>query len=93
MSQMDPQLRKRILMFYFAAGINLVMATWVVSVGSGQVASGTLTTITIVFIVFAGLNYYVARYLQKKWAREVRRQGESSPAPQRASEGAGDPTR
>ena len=28
--------RKRMLMFYFAAGINLVMALWVLSVGRGQ---------------------------------------------------------
>jgi hypothetical protein len=81
---MDPRLRKRILMFYFAAGINIVMAVWVFSVGGTQIEGGTLSLITLVFIGFAGLNYYMARSLQKKWARAMRQQREAPPS----SEGA-----
>ena len=67
MSQrMDPaQLRKRMLMFYFAAGVNFLMAFWVWSVGAGQTAAGTLTLIMLVFLAFAGLNYYMARRISK----------------------------
>ena len=67
----DPEffqrLRKRMLMFYFAAGINLVMALWVMSVGVGQVAGGTLVIILGIFLGFAALNFYMARQLRRQW--------------------------
>jgi hypothetical protein len=65
--KLDPvQLRKRVLLFYFAAGVNLLMALWVGSVGgSSQAGGGTVTLVTLVFIGFAGVNYYMARKLQK----------------------------
>ena len=64
--QVDPpQLRKRMLLFYFAAGVNFLMAFWVWSVGAGQAAAGTLTLIMVVFLAFAGLNYYMARRISK----------------------------
>ena len=65
--RLDPvQLRKRVLLFYFAAGVNLLMALWVGSVGAGsQAAGGTVTVVTLVFIGFGALNYYMARKLQK----------------------------
>lgn len=66
--KLDPvQLRKRVILFYFAAGVNLLMAFWVGSVGGGSTQAGgaSVTLITLVFIAFAGLNYYMARKLQK----------------------------
>ncbi|HET7159612.1 MAG TPA: hypothetical protein VFI62_11480 [Burkholderiales bacterium] len=62
------QLRKRMLMFYFAAGVNLLMAFWVFSVGA-QAASGSFTTVMLVFLGFAGVNYYMARKLNKQLNR------------------------
>ncbi|HEV7802138.1 MAG TPA: hypothetical protein VGP15_13770 [Burkholderiales bacterium] len=64
--QLDPQqLRKRMLVFYFACGVNLLMAIWVLTAGGGQVAGGTLTLVELVFIGFAGVNYYMARRIGK----------------------------
>jgi hypothetical protein len=78
--KLDPvQLRKRVMLFYFAAGVNLLMALWVGSVGgSSQAGGGTVTVVTLVFIGFAGLNYYMARKLQKYLKRllEERSAGE-----------------
>jgi hypothetical protein len=74
MSQMDPRYRKRILMFYFAAGINLVMAMWVLTAGTGQVAGGMLGAISLVFLVFAYVNFRFARSLRKRWEEQVRQQ-------------------
>ena len=62
------QLRKRMLMFYFAAGVNLLMAFWVFSVGA-QTAGGTFTAIMLVFLGFAGVNYYMARRIGKQLQR------------------------
>jgi hypothetical protein len=71
------QLRKRMLMFYFAAGVNLLMAFWVFSVGA-QAASGSFTTVMLVFLGFAGVNYYMARRIGK----QLRRMQMQSGAPQ-----------
>ena len=68
------RLRKRMLMFYFAAGINLVMAAWVMSAGGGQTSGSTLAMITGLFLVFAALNFYMARVLRKQWNAHVRQQ-------------------
>ena len=68
------RLRKRMLMFYFAAGINFVMALWVGSVGAGQVAGGTLAVILLVFLAFAALNFYMARVLRRQWEQHVQQQ-------------------
>ncbi len=63
--QIDPRaLRKRMLLFYFACGVNLLMAVWVLASG-GQVAGGALTLVELVFIGFAGVNYYMARRIGK----------------------------
>ena len=75
------RLRKRMLMFYFAAGINLVMAVWVMSAGAGQVATGTLAIILVMFLAFGALNFYMARVLRKQWDAHVRGQT-SKPADQ-----------
>ena len=72
--RMDPRIRKRMLMFYFAAGVNLLMAFWVSSAGGGNVAGGTLTVIMLIFLFFAGVNYYMARRIAKQWAAHVRNQ-------------------
>ena len=64
--QLDPaQLKKRMLIFYFAAGVNFLMAFWVWSVGSGRTAGTSLLLIVVVFLAFAGVNYYMARRINK----------------------------
>jgi hypothetical protein len=76
---LDPQqLRKRVLLFYFAAGVNLLMALWVGSVGAGQAGGGAVTLVTLVFIGFAGVNYYMARKLGK-YLRRMAEAGGAAP--------------
>jgi membrane protein implicated in regulation of membrane protease activity len=68
------RLRKRMLMFYFAAGINLVMALWVASVGAGQVAGGTFAMVLLIFLGFAAVNFYMARVLRRQWDQHIQQQ-------------------
>ena len=70
---LQKKMRKRLLTFYFAAGLNLIMGMWVFSAG-GQVASGTRSIIVLVFLVFAALNFYMARRLRKQWDAYLRQQ-------------------
>lgn len=66
------QLRKRILTFYFAAGINIVMALWVVSVAAGRVSGLALGGIVFVFVGFAWLNFYMAKVLRRRLEAQMR---------------------
>lgn len=74
------RLRKRMLMFYFAAGINIVMALWVVSAGRGQIPGGTLAVILLAFVGFAALNFYMARVLRRQWDAHLRQRGVAPPS-------------
>jgi hypothetical protein len=65
-------IRKRMLLFYFAGGVNLFMAVYVMSAGAGTVEPGKLTAIAAIFIVFAIVNFYVARKLRIQWNRLTR---------------------
>jgi len=77
---MHPQLKRRIFMFYFAAGINLVMAIWVMSAGSGHASAGVLTMISLMFLFFAFVNFYFAKHLRKKWEAHVRERAAAAAA-------------
>ena len=72
------RLRRRILMFYFAAGINLVMAIWVLSAGTGKVASSTLWIVVLIFLGFAVLNFRMARTLRRQWGDHLKQQQQKS---------------
>ena len=65
-------IRKRMLLLYFAGGVNLCMAIYVMAAGAGVVEPGKLTAIAVVFIVFALVNFYVARKLRTQWNRLTR---------------------
>ena len=74
MKSLDPAaLRKRVLVFYFAAGLNVLMGLYVVSAGSA-VAQQHLVADRIRFIAFGGINYYMARMLVKRGEAHVRQQ-------------------
>ena len=65
-------LRKRLLLLYFAGGVNLFMAIYVMSAGAGVIDATKLTTIAVIFIVFALLNFYLARKLRTQMSRLAR---------------------
>ena len=73
--QMHPQLRKRILMFYFAAGIQLVMAVIVVSIGAAVLSGVVIAIVVVVCLVFAYVNYKFAKSLTRQYEAAVRERG------------------
>jgi hypothetical protein len=72
--------RRRVLMFYFAAGVNLLLGFYVISAGGAVAERGTLWLIALIFLAFAGLNYYMARTLAKRWQMHVGQQNAASDA-------------
>lgn len=73
-------------MFYFAAGINLVMGIWVLSVGAGHAPGPVLGLIAMMFLVFSGVNFYFAKWLRKKWEAHVRERAAAAAAAAAAGE-------
>ena len=71
----NESIRKRILLFYFVGGANIVMALMVFAAGgtSGIVAG-------LIFIAFAFLQFYVARNLRRRWEAAMRMQTQGSEA-------------
>jgi hypothetical protein len=76
--EMYDRLRRRMLMFYFAAGVNLLMALWVLSAGAGKVGAGTLWIVVLIFLGFAALNFHMARTLKRQWDNHLKQQQQSS---------------
>lgn len=66
--------KRRVIMLYFAAGLNLLMGLYVLSAGGGTAQRGTLWVISLVFLAFAVLNFYMARVLTRRWDQHVRQQ-------------------
>jgi hypothetical protein len=73
-------LRRRVLMFYFAAGLNLLLGFYVISAGGAVAERGTLWLIALMFLAFAGLNYYMARTLARRWQTHVTQQNAATDA-------------
>jgi hypothetical protein len=71
-------IRKRMLLLYFAGGVNLFMAIYVMSAGAGAIEPGKLTTIAVIFIAFAILNFYLARKMRTQLTR-LTRQAQARP--------------
>lgn len=70
---MTPQyanIRRRIQMFYFVGGANVVMGIFAL-ISAGW-PTGAL--VMLVFIAFALLQFYMARNMQRRWEAHVRQQ-------------------
>jgi hypothetical protein len=75
-------IRKRILLFYFATGVNLFMAVVVSSADGATISSGMRMTMALVFIAFALVNLYMAKKFRTRWnqlARHAQAQGQAKP--------------
>ena len=64
---MDGRLKKRILAFYFAGVVNLVLGVYVLLAGIGTMESGTAMLIALFFLGFAAVDFYFPHALRKKW--------------------------
>lgn len=67
---MDERLKKRILMFYAAGVVNLLMAAAVLLFGRGAVPDDKLTMILAFFLGFAALDFWMPHMIKKKWRND-----------------------
>lgn len=77
---MDERLKKRIVMFYVAGAINLVLGFYVLIAGSGFLPQGTVFWLTVFFLGFAALDFWFPRVLKKRWAEMLAKHAEQQQA-------------
>ena len=64
---MDERLRKRILAFYFAGVINVVLGVYVLVAGAAHMGKGTASLVALFFLGFAAVDFYFPQIIKKKW--------------------------
>ena len=67
---MDDRIRKRVLAFYFAGFLNLILGLYVLLYGRNLVEQGTWYLLLAFFFGFAAVDFWFARKMRKQW-REV----------------------
>ena len=78
---MDGRLRKRILAFYFAGVVNLVLGVYVLLAGAGTMESGTAMLIALFFLGFAAVDFYFPEIIKRKWLEEQAKMGAQTRQP------------
>ena len=84
MDEIEKKLRKRILTFYFAGVVNLVIGLYVLFFGGQFMARGTSLLVALFFLGFAAVDFYFPNMLKKKWAEEQERIARQGAAPPQA---------
>ena len=64
---MDERLKKRIIAFYVGGVMNTLLGLYMVMEGEKFLAPDTVRWLTIVFFVFAAVDFYFPHALRKKW--------------------------
>jgi hypothetical protein len=66
----DERLRKRILAFYFAGVVNVVLGVYVLLAGAAHMGSGTALLVALFFLGFAAVDFYFPQIIKKKWREQ-----------------------
>ena len=77
---MDDKFRKRILAFYFAGFLNLVLGLYVLIYGRAMLEQGTWLLLLAFFFGFAAVDFWFPRVLKRKWREAQRRLQEQQAA-------------
>lgn len=81
MQDLEEKLRKRILAFYFAGIVNLVIGVYILLEGAKFMAPGTAMLVTVFFLAFAAVDFYFPKLMKKRWRQyqeQMRQQGGKS---------------
>lgn len=64
---MDERIKRRILAFYFAGFLNLVLGLYVLFNGRAFLEQGTWLILLAFFFVFAAVDFWFPRVLRRNW--------------------------
>lgn len=86
---MNDKLKKRIIMFYAAGVVNLVVGLYILLFGRGFLPDDKVTILLVFFLGFAALDFWMPQLIKKKWREDQARfdaarkaQGGSTSPPQ-----------
>lgn len=82
--ELEKKFRKRILTFYFAGVVNLVIGLYVLFFGGQFMARGTSLLVALFFLGFAAVDFYFPQIMKKKWVEEQERLARLGNPPARA---------
>lgn len=75
---MNGRLRRRILAFYFAGAVNLVLGIYTLIEGPALVGRETTVVLALFFFGFALVDFYFPRAMKKKWLEDQARRAAGS---------------
>jgi hypothetical protein len=78
---MDGRLRKRILAFYFAGVVNLVLGVYVLLAGAANMGRDTALLVALFFLGFAAVDFYFPKIIKRKWLEEQAKMSGQARAP------------
>jgi len=64
---MDEKLKRKIMLFYAGAIINALLGLFILIEGASFLPPDTARTLTIIFFVFAAVDFYLPYTLKQKW--------------------------
>ena len=70
---MDDKLRKRIIMFYAAGVVNLLIGGYILFFGRSFLPEDKITMLILFFLGFAALDFWMPQMMKKKWAQDQAR--------------------
>jgi hypothetical protein len=71
--QLEERLKKRMLAFYFAGIVNLLLGLYVLVAGAAHMGQGTALLVACFFLGFAAVDFYFPRAMRKRWLEEQAR--------------------
>jgi pilus assembly protein TadC len=77
--ELEKRLKKRILAFYFAGAVNLLLGLYVLVAGGAHLGQGSTMLIALFFLGFAAVDFYFPRSMKKRWLEEQARMRGSPP--------------
>jgi len=73
MGEMDPRLKKRMILFYLAGIFNAVLGGYILLHGRQFLPQSTALFLVFFFFGFAAVDFYFPRLMKKKWLQEQAR--------------------
>jgi hypothetical protein len=74
MGEMDPRLKKRMILFYLAGIFNAALGVYILLHGRQFLPQSTTLFLVIFFFGFAVVDFYFPRLMKKRWLEERARQ-------------------
>jgi hypothetical protein len=71
---MDGKLKKRIIMFYSAGVVNLLIGIYVLFFGRSFLPDDKITMLILFFLGFAAIDFWMPQMIKKKAAEELAKQ-------------------